>query len=1419
MIADLYVCWAHYYDYCDNYEKAEAVYRKGLDARAQPIELIEQAHRQFGFSMSQRLLYKDESTRKEFRSTMDEQRLALTSLRAHKHRHVGSIRTGSAVKSVNPGRLDQSSTTGSRRSNRKIQVFEDAGAVGGAPTSPTAESTSVVQSILNSTKKQENMREPGPWNKAKIKSHALFSGASSSKPSFSILQDDDFAPIPLPDSENNYARGIQLPKDFIRRNLPQEEFSFPLHRDDEPQRKTLYAYNKFMLFPAPDKCFSMEELQAYKWFKKRNIANNFTRTQDAIWENGYDVPIRLPPHFVRKNASQDKFEWSPCPFDVNEVLANGQRKFGFDINLIYTPGGEFSPEEILQSKWLNGDLMCQKEAEMELTCGFERREDIYVRNAKRRSMALGGRKSILPRKSNSPRKSIARKSIAPSAESLPSLPVQQDEEPTTSAAASTGAIKRTSLPKRKSVYMTRMLDSLSTIPETASPPASRRKYNEDVEMAENQSKPDPSKFSIFEDADKEAESENVFKVPQSAPVASKTRVSSVFQDEDFEGCTTQTFNFFIKSQSISTPKVVKQTKMLEPETAAAMRKGLDFGSDDGNETSPAVADSDQGEGDREAFASRGTDTDFDAAYLPLEPHEIYRQKLSAIMETTEECATVSSLAATASSKSSATGSSAEDFDFTKHTNHQLSAAMSTYRHQTIVNNTAKMSASTVSVTGRENESKIFSALGFEIYQEEPPKSNETMANSTQPPANVSTSHTQVNTSKKMNSSRQQKIEADEFEKTLPPAGQFHIYEDEEKTAAIEAQVIANAKKESSMLGKEVANKSTLKNGKEDAQQSVFEISQEETAPSDWHWKREQNANRVSVISKSRIDPNFTLTMPENKPQNQTGFHGPRENTDVPAPNFAEERTEQMPPSFLMAQNVNLTQQPPPAFDNEAPSIYMPEIPDDDENATRNLSRMFAASTSKMDASARKEAPRVESQSRADQSVFVFATRDDTTNAFTANYTEKFLEQRTETIQKLPNLMQMSMFDAGHISAYPMIPEMPTLPNIDLDATKYENMNNQSQAAYQSMRETTLKANNKTIAEQSVFGGFSEDTDLISNKSGAVGNKLVASQQGSTESDDGEITSNKTLEPNNQNKSVFVFQDGNAEREYQQTTNVAAASFTANKSMAESNKSQTNVGNELYAMSVSPAKPVSNQDHGQSSPSPVADKTSFLLKSFSVEKFDKSKATIDDELYAMINPSRKSQMEANNVNFDANKSLHSKTIDDEFYAMIKSPVGKTDKTLLQGMLIVDTPPPPSPPPPITKSILESIASERKTVHQISLFKDPSMSLLEPMKRTSVRESVSSLVNIPQNDQRNSSVEAPKTLFSDDNPNTAMFSLHMPSIKNSTILVNSKEHINNITDELKTSLVLDKEKSMANIPGKLGVNHLFQIWEITLKGEKY
>lgn len=46
--------------------------------------------------------------------------------------------------------------------------------------------------------------------------------------------------IPLPDSENNYKRGIQLPENFTRANMPQTDIHFAYHRDEK--RFWLFIY-------------------------------------------------------------------------------------------------------------------------------------------------------------------------------------------------------------------------------------------------------------------------------------------------------------------------------------------------------------------------------------------------------------------------------------------------------------------------------------------------------------------------------------------------------------------------------------------------------------------------------------------------------------------------------------------------------------------------------------------------------------------------------------------------------------------------------------------------------------------------------------------------------------------------------------------------------------------------------------------------------------------------------------------------------------------------------------------------------------------------------------------------------------------------------------------------------------------------
>lgn len=400
MVADLYICWAYFYDVNDQFEKAESIFSKGIDARAEPFDQLDHAHKQFGFSMSQRLLHKsDMLKRKEFQATMEERRFALTSLRSHKHKTVGSIRTGSAVKSFAPGSVPQMPAQKSRptQSNVAVKVFEENPSNTVKPNIQAhGSSTSVVQTIMDSSRKQENLREPGPWTKAKLKnSKNVFPNKCEPQLGFSIMEDnDDMALTILMDCDDDMHKiGIQLPKKFCKTNLPQTAFDVPQFIEEEVLKPNVIpAFDKIMLFPVKDKGYSIEELAAYKWFKKRCIENDFTRRQDKIWKNQYNVGIRLPPQFCTKNDKQSEF--NVLRLEDDEKLNDLKNyKFVTKFMELYPENcdEEFSIEEVRRKKMLES-------CDMEQTICIKGRQSIFT--GVRKSIVPGGRKSIMPSLNN-----------------------------------------------------------------------------------------------------------------------------------------------------------------------------------------------------------------------------------------------------------------------------------------------------------------------------------------------------------------------------------------------------------------------------------------------------------------------------------------------------------------------------------------------------------------------------------------------------------------------------------------------------------------------------------------------------------------------------------------------------------------------------------------------------------------------------------------------------------------------------------------------------------------------------------------------------------------------------------------------------------------------------------------------------------
>ncbi|XP_055606747.1 uncharacterized protein LOC129754614 [Uranotaenia lowii] len=344
LCAEMYIGWAYYYDAEDNFSQTEAIYQRGFDAGAKPREELEQAHQQFGFSMSQRMLHKDESSKMKFKSTLEERRNALTSLRTHNKKHVSSTRTGLAVRSTGPGIVEQRNPVHSQN-NAQIAIHTE----GNNEKDASSKNHSIVHSLVNMNRDRENVREPGPWTNAKCnkKRGPLF--ATSHGPSFAIPEDSiELEPVPL--TVNNYDSPIKLPSNHKPTNYPQKPFIVKACDDDKPGGFPMY--DKLALYCCGDKeDFSLEELHAYHYFKRKGINNALVRQYEPIWGNGAQAGIRLHPYHV----SEYKFK-----NDMKTEIPDIHQCVGIQTKIkeIYAslPNEELSIEELRFQKLKDGTL-------------------------------------------------------------------------------------------------------------------------------------------------------------------------------------------------------------------------------------------------------------------------------------------------------------------------------------------------------------------------------------------------------------------------------------------------------------------------------------------------------------------------------------------------------------------------------------------------------------------------------------------------------------------------------------------------------------------------------------------------------------------------------------------------------------------------------------------------------------------------------------------------------------------------------------------------------------------------------------------------------------------------------------------------------------------------------------------------------
>ncbi|XP_047474733.1 uncharacterized protein LOC125029042 [Penaeus chinensis] len=260
-LAEFYMSWAWEIEKVGNYKRADAIYQKGLQCGAKPLDVLEDAQKKFQMRVARSTL--EGKLVETDTSSSEAQRGALTSLKpqGRKH-HVPTERVGANV--IGPaGRVAVAPPT-SNRGGPSFQIFQD---TGGQSVASQREGSGAALPIRTAVNK-ENVKDPGVWSKAKASQRttpvvAVEDLNKYQKPAFSLHEDDQLSqptitPAKLPQTSNVLS--------IRKREF--EEWNVPMFISEPFDPKVQPQYCKHKVYCGTEE-FSFEELRAAKFFKKR----------------------------------------------------------------------------------------------------------------------------------------------------------------------------------------------------------------------------------------------------------------------------------------------------------------------------------------------------------------------------------------------------------------------------------------------------------------------------------------------------------------------------------------------------------------------------------------------------------------------------------------------------------------------------------------------------------------------------------------------------------------------------------------------------------------------------------------------------------------------------------------------------------------------------------------------------------------------------------------------------------------------------------------------------------------------------------------------------------------------------------------------------------------------------------------------
>jgi len=263
-VAAFYIGWAHYYNSANHFKQAESIYNLGIQLKAEPLYELETAQKNFRFSVAQRMLYNDESSKKRTISSLEEQRQQITSLSPHQNQMSAKrMRTDSYSQEQYSGQATSSNAIPNTNTNN-IQ-YPDYNNYSNDPAYAISSSLNYVYDNSN-----------------------VYPATAEEQPQNPQTQQA---------TNFTFECGFQMPPNFINfsRNS-HEQWNAPLCLEEPYDQNRRCFYPKHLVYPGDGREYSLEELKGHKW---RLRMEEKRRQEELRIQRENDEKIRQEQEIVR----------------------------------------------------------------------------------------------------------------------------------------------------------------------------------------------------------------------------------------------------------------------------------------------------------------------------------------------------------------------------------------------------------------------------------------------------------------------------------------------------------------------------------------------------------------------------------------------------------------------------------------------------------------------------------------------------------------------------------------------------------------------------------------------------------------------------------------------------------------------------------------------------------------------------------------------------------------------------------------------------------------------------------------------------------------------------------------------------------------------------------------------------------------